>query len=231
VYSRIVDRRSLVVTALGTLLAACASIGPASVPRDRVGYIDTVADSWKEQTLLNIVRLRYGDAPSFLDVSSVISAYTLQGQINAGTAISSDLTGTIPRNLTTLGAGATYIDRPTISYTPLQGDKFARSMLRPLPPSAVFSLVQAGYPADAVLLMTVRAINGVYNRSGVGGRTRAPDPAFYKVLDALRRMQTSGAISLRLERATATKWAGSSSRRDAPTRSPTTCASWKTRSD
>ncbi len=28
----------------------------------------------KEQTLLNIMRLRYGDAPVFLDVSSVISS-------------------------------------------------------------------------------------------------------------------------------------------------------------
>jgi len=32
-----------------------------------------LADSWKEQTLLNIARMRYGDAPSFMDVSSVIS--------------------------------------------------------------------------------------------------------------------------------------------------------------
>jgi hypothetical protein len=179
-------------------ITGCASIGPSSVPRDRLDYISAVGESWKEQTLLNIVRLRYGDAPSFVDVSSVISGYTFQGQVSAGAAISSDLTATIPSNLVTLGGNATYIDRPTITYTPLAGEKFARSLLQPLPPSEVFELVQAGYPADNVLLITTRAVNGIYNRSGIGPRAREADPEFYPLLDALRRLQLSGAVSIRL---------------------------------
>jgi hypothetical protein len=185
---------------LALSLGGCNSIGPGSVPRDRIDYVGAIGESWKEQTLLNVVRIRYGDAPSFLDVSSVISAYTFQGQVSGGVAVSSDLTATIPRQLTTLGAGAAYLDRPTISYTPLSGDKFARSLLQPLPPAEVFELTQAGYPVDIVLLVTTRAINGIYNRSGIGGRPREPDPAFYKVLDALRRLQQSGAVSLRVEK-------------------------------
>ena len=106
---------------LALLPPGCASIGPATVSRDRMDYISAVADSWKEQTLLNIVRMRYGDAPSFVDVSSIISAYALQGQLSAAGQISSDLTGTIPSNLVTLGGGVTYLDRPTITYTPLAG--------------------------------------------------------------------------------------------------------------
>ncbi len=101
-------------------------------------------------------------------MSSVISGYTFQGGLSAGASISSDLTATIPSNLVTVNGNATYIDRPTITYTPLAGDKFARSLLKPLPPSEVFELVQAGYPADNVLLLTARAINGIYNRSGIG---------------------------------------------------------------
>ncbi len=181
-------------------LAGCASIGPATVPRDRLDYSASVAESWKEQTLLNIVRMRYGDAPTFLDVSSVISAYAFQGQLSLGGQVSSDLTNTIPRNTLTFGANGTYLDRPTITYTPLSGDKFAKSLLRPIPPSAIFELVQAGYPADAVLQMTVRAINGVFNRSSLGAATRPADAEFYPVLDALRRLQLSGAVSLRLEK-------------------------------
>jgi hypothetical protein len=179
-------------------VASCASIGPATVQRDRLDYVSSIAESWKEQTLLNVVRLRYGDAPSFADVSSVISGYTFQEQVSAGAAVSSDLTATIPSRLVTLGGNATYQDRPTISYTPLAGDRFARSLLRPLPPSEVFELIQAGYPADNVLLVTIRAINGIYNRSGVGARARQADPEFYPLLDALRRLQLSGAVSIRL---------------------------------
>jgi hypothetical protein len=194
--------RVFAVAALGLALAAggCASIGPATVPRDRVDYISRVAESWKEQTLLNIVRLRYADAPSFVDVSSVISAYAFQGQLAAGGTISSNLTNTIPSSLVTLGGNVTYLDRPTITYTPVTGDKFAKSLLRPIPPSAIFELIQAGYPADAVLQMTTRAINGVYNRSSIGGRSREADPQFYPLIEALRRLQFSGSVSLRREK-------------------------------
>jgi hypothetical protein len=186
--------------ALSLFLSGCTSIGPRTVPRDRVDYITALAESWKEQTLLNVVRMRYGDAPGFLDIASVISGYALQGQVAAGAAISSNLTSTIPSNLVTLGGNVTYLDRPTITYTPLTGDKFAKSLLRPIPPSAIFELIQAGYPADLILQMTTRAINGVYNRSSTGGRTREPDPDFYPLLDALRRLQLSGSVSLRLEK-------------------------------
>lgn len=191
-------RLSFILLALGP--AGCASIGPGTVPRDRVDYVRAVAESWKEQTLLNVVRMRYGDAPTFLDVSSVISSYALQGQVSGGSALSSNLTSNVPYNLSTLGGGGFYLDRPTITYTPLTGDKFTKSLLRPIPPSAIFQLVQAGYPADLVLLVTTRALNGIFNRSSVGGSTRVADPEFYPLLDALRRLQLSGSVSLRLEK-------------------------------
>lgn len=180
--------------------AGCASIGPVSVPRDRLDYTTAVAESWKEQTLLNIVRLRYGDAPSFLDVSSVISSYGVQAQASAGGFVSSDRTTAVPYSSATLGANATYLDRPTITYTPLGGAKFTRSLLTPLPPVAVFELIQAGYPADRILMLTCRALNGVYGRSTLGRQARAPDPEFLQLLAALRRIQLSGAIALRLDK-------------------------------
>jgi hypothetical protein len=195
--------RNAAVVGLSLLALAaggCASIGPATVPRDRTDYIGAVAESWKEQTLLNVVRMRYGDAPSFVDVSSVISAYTFQGQLSATGQVASDRTSTLPSGLATLGAGGTYVDRPTITYTPLAGDRFARSLLAPIPPSVIFDLIQAGYPADIVLQMTTRGINGLYNRSSMGGVTREADADYYLVLDALRRLQLSGVVSLRIEK-------------------------------
>jgi hypothetical protein len=192
-------RRRLLLCPL-LALAGCASIGPATVPRDRIGYLAAVGESWKEQTLLNIVRLRYGDAPTFLDVSSIISGYGLQGQLSAGGQVSSDRTNAIPSALATLGATGSYLDRPTISYTPLSGQKFTTSLLRPIPPTAVFELIQAGYPADFILLVTTRAVNGIFNRSSMGGISRSADAAFYPLLDALRRLQLSGTVSLRREK-------------------------------
>jgi hypothetical protein len=49
-------------------------------------------------------------------------------------------------------------------------------------------------------MMTTRAINGTYDRSGIGARAREADQNFYPLLDVLRRLQTSGAVSIRLEK-------------------------------
>lgn len=178
--------------------AGCGTIGPESVTRDRTDYTDAVATSWKEQTLHNIVRLRYGDAPVFLDVSSLISQYQLEAQASTAGTI---FTGSPPTsNSVTLGATGRYIERPTVTYTPVQGEKFTRSLLRPVPPAALFQLVQAGYPVDLVFQLTIRSINQVYNRSSRVFMKRDADPRFYAVLDALRRVQASESIGFRIEK-------------------------------
>jgi len=71
------------------LLGACAGIGPLTVSRDRFDYTAAISDSWKRQMLLDIVMIRYGDAPVFVDVSSVINQYQVMGSLSLGTRITS----------------------------------------------------------------------------------------------------------------------------------------------
>ena len=62
------------VMLVGALVAGCtAGIGPQTVARDRFDYVSAISDSWKRQTLLNLVKTRYLDAPVFMDVASVIN--------------------------------------------------------------------------------------------------------------------------------------------------------------
>jgi hypothetical protein len=68
----------LATGSLSLSLAACSSIGPSTVPQDRIDYATSIGNSWKDQTLLNIVKLRYADTPVFLDVAQVIGSYQLQ---------------------------------------------------------------------------------------------------------------------------------------------------------
>ena len=59
-----------------------------------------------------------------------------------------------------LGGYGRYTDRPTISYSPLTGDEFARSFMRPTSPPVVFARVQAGYPIDRILVLLSLAETG-----------------------------------------------------------------------
>lgn len=189
-------RISLVFVA-ALLAAGCQTIGTGSVQRDRIGYAEAIGTSWKEQMLLNIVKLRYLDTPVFLDVSSVISSYELASQVNLSANIFPNASAGTNQSL---GATGTYTDKPTISYTPITGERYLNSLIRPISPQAVFAMIEAGHPADFLLRVTARAINGIYNYSVSQTRARAADPTFYMVIEAIRRIQQEGALSVRIEK-------------------------------
>jgi hypothetical protein len=148
--------------------------------------------------LINMVKMRYGDTPVFLDVASIISGYTLEtGVTVSGQVVKKEGMGD---QFLGMGAHGTFTDRPTITYMPLSGEKFARSLMKPLPLPAILSLIQAGYPIDLVLRICVHSVNGIRNHFGGSGRTRAADPEFYPLLQHLRKIQDSGAIGIRLQK-------------------------------
>ncbi|HME44857.1 MAG TPA: hypothetical protein VKF36_17330 [Syntrophorhabdales bacterium] len=175
-------------------LAGCSGIGPGTVSRDRFDYTEAISDSWKRQMLFNMVKIRYGDAPVFMDVSSVISQYQIAGAINLGATITQQPSSSSQ----TLGASGTYVDRPTITFTPILGDKFARSLMSPIPPAAILSLIQGGYPADLVFRALVHEINGIRNRFGGDARARSAEPEFYTLIEKMRTIQLAGGIGMRV---------------------------------
>jgi len=183
-------------------MAGCASIGPTTVARDRFDYTEAVAESWKSQMLLNLVKMRYGDAPVFLDVGQVVAGYSMQRTVSA-TANALATQGFSPGATTgTLGLGAEgrFNDSPTITYTPLAGENFARQMMTPIPPSAILSVIQAGLPLENVFRLGVQAINGVDNRRVRVDHVRPASPEFYVLLQDLGRLQNAGDIGARVDK-------------------------------
>jgi len=151
----------MAAVALALALAGCQSIGPGTIQRDRLDYAGAVSDSWKEQTLLNIVKIRYFDTPMFLEVASVISSYQLQGEVRFSREIFPSAAADTNR---TFGATGTYSDRPTISYAPLTGEKFVNSLLRPILGSKrvitflrIFSSIAETGVAPQVPILTIPA--------------------------------------------------------------------------
>lgn len=147
----------LAVAAIG----GCRSIGPATVARDRFDYSAAITESWKRQTLLNIVKLRYMDPPIFVDVGQIVSGYSLE---TTGTVAGTVAGPNAPDSLT-LGVQGRFTDRPTITYTPMTGSRFVTGLMTPIPPESLFFAIQSGWPANAMLALGVAAISCPSGRS------------------------------------------------------------------
>jgi len=196
---RIKNRRNLVAAAIVCVLglAGCTHIGPGTVAVDRFDYSTAIADSWKQQTLLNIVKLRYVDLPVFVDVANIVSGYSLQTGVTAAGTLSSPKA--VQGDFASIGGQAVYTDRPTITYVPLTGEKFLNGMITPIDPKKIFFMLQTGFPADFILGLTVESLNGVRNRSAAGSVIREADPEFMRALELMRDLQAVGAFGMRAE--------------------------------
>jgi len=182
---------------VGLLQTGCTHLGPRTLTVDRFDYSTAIADSWKQQTLLNIVKLRYLDLPVFVDVSSVVAGYSLQTGLGVSGTLSTERA--VQGNFLSASGQAIYTDRPTITYTPMTGQKFLHGLITPIEPKNIFFMLQSGYAADFILALTVESLNGLHNRSSAAGALRGADPEFVRVLQLLREVQAAGAFRMRVQ--------------------------------
>ena len=189
----------LLILFIGILaFCSCSSVGPKSLPKDRFDYNTAISTSWKQQTLLNIVKLRYADMPLFVEVASIVSGKTLEGTVNMGGTFSSE--NAVQGDFFSMGTTGKYSDRPTVTYVPITGDQFNKSFMRPISPKVILFLIQSGWPADRILELTVDAMNGYRSRVSGGANARSGDNEFYRVAQLIREVQKSGALSMRIEK-------------------------------
>jgi hypothetical protein len=174
---------------LVTLTMGGCTFGPHTVQRDRMDYVTAVSDSLKTQMLYNLVKLRYGDLPVFMDVSSIINQYQIAGLLN----LNGSWTNPPFSSTTSVGGTGSYAERPTITYTPQTGDKFTRSLLTPIPPAVLMNFLQAGRSPDLLLHVGVQSINGIQN----AGLTTPPDPRFERIVRLMTKMQQAGGVVVR----------------------------------
>jgi hypothetical protein len=194
-----IRRRDLVSAILGLSVAGCTRIGPGTVSHDRIDYATAIGNSWKEQTLLNIVKLRYADMPIFLAVDQVIAGYQLQSAVG-GSFTAGNFNATLVGPFTASGsatAAGTYTDRPTVIYSPLIGVDFLKRLMTPVRPSSLLFLLQSGYSAARIMPIMLESINGLNN--GSSRLRRLVDPKFTRLVELMQEGQLAGAIQIRIE--------------------------------
>jgi hypothetical protein len=156
-------RCALLIAAALFLISGCAAQGARRVPADRFDYNAAIAQSTREQMLLNIVRSRYLEVPIFLTVSSVLTQYEydrslgLTGILRFGGGTSWD-TGIGDTNLR-------FSERPTITYLPVEGQEFAAHLLSDIPAEIIFAAAQAGWPVDVFMRIAIQRLGALENMS------------------------------------------------------------------
>jgi hypothetical protein len=114
----------------GQLLGPRATLGPGAIVRGRGLYNDVITETNNAQILEAIVRARYGEPVAMLSVASVTASLraSANGEAQLGFGPRSNYDG----NLVPLSIGVAYEDNPTISYVPVQGERYAKSLLTPV---------------------------------------------------------------------------------------------------
>jgi len=184
------------------VLCGCqATFGPQALENTHPAYNQAIVNSLGQQMLLNLVRLKYRDSPYFLEVGSVTASLSLGASVGLDTKV--DLGP--GSDLLQPNAGVTYSQSPTISYTPLQGEDFLKSVLSPISLEALLVMTQSGWSIERVFGLTIERLNQLPNAPGASGPTPAHAPKyknFKRVLWLLRRLQVDDLIQIGLDEKT-----------------------------
>ena len=177
-------------------LPGCAPrLGSKTLARDRFDYSAAISTSWKEQMLLNLVKVRYADPPVFLDVQQIVTQYTFE----ASATINAPHWDGVSADDPAATATGRWTESPTITFNPLTGETYIRSLIRPIAPAELIGLVEAGWPIDTIFGIGVGSINGIDASTHTMNKNEPGNPDFYRVLTLLRQLQDSGAVALRIE--------------------------------
>lgn len=180
--------------AIATALGACATPRATSpITQDTLTYSQEVATAQQRQLLLNIVKLRYNDPVSFVEVQTL----TTEDFSGRGGSVVSAI-GLDDGPFTEILGGEAGLQRsetPTAVYNVLRGGAYAQQLLQPVSPESIFLLSQSGWSVERLMLCCVARIGDIDNARSAAGPTPAilPDTYIFRELAHLmRRLQMSG---------------------------------------
>jgi hypothetical protein len=190
-------RGAIVLLTAAMAAAAGCKVDAGDIHTERIDYGEVLVRSWKDQLLLNTVRIRHMDPPMLLDVASIIHQHAVTGEAAASATFDpgkwSGLTGTV--------TGSSHFEnRPTFTYAPVHGEQFTRTMLTPVHPNVIAFLLESGWPVDILFRVYVKRVNGLRNRRGTGRYLRPADPEFDELIRLLQQFQIADQLHMQLVR-------------------------------
>lgn len=177
----------LLVCCLVAAWATGCQLGPAALRIGHARYNDAIRTTTSEELLLNLVRLKYREAPVFLEIGTVSAQFVFDQ--------SADTTGTFTEDVGAqrgnpmafeFGAGVGYSERPTITYAPLAGEDFVQRLLSPIDVETLVLLAHSGWRVDRIVRMIVQSINGLDNAGMASGPTPSIAPTYQEFVQAAK---------------------------------------------
>jgi hypothetical protein len=174
-------------------LSGCAHLGPESIKGNRLDYNVAIQQTNDQELLLNLVRLRYRDRMYFMNVERVVSGMELNRSLGASATLP-------PHDDATLSlspVSVAYNEKPSIFYTPLEGEKFVHQMLTPISLETLLLLTRSGWSIERVFMLSLQEMNGLKNAPSASGPTPEREPEYREFLEAaraLRALQVKGLV-------------------------------------
>jgi len=187
---------SLCISAL--FISGCqSSFGPSVLDNTHIAYNQAIVNTLNQQMLLNLVRLKYRDETHFLKIGSVTASLRFESAVGIGTQFDLGPGG----NLIAPELGFAYSDSPTISYQPLQGEDFLKSILSAVSIDTMLVLSATGWNIERVFALCVEEINDTHNAPKASGPTPSIAPKFKdfnRLLSLLQSLQNDRGLEIGL---------------------------------
>ncbi|MFQ5720196.1 MAG: hypothetical protein ACE5IK_11675, partial [Acidobacteriota bacterium] len=166
-----------------SLLATGCTVHTTAIRRDFAQFNETIQYNQSQQMLLNLVRLKYRESPLFLKVGALSASYDFGAEAGASIGRTS--------SRTTLGAsiGTSFSMRPTITYTPLEGETYVRQVLAEVAPSTFVLLQRSGWPIATLCHILVENID-----TRINNEDEPSYQAFITLVQVLEQAQEAGQL-------------------------------------
>jgi len=96
-----------------------------------------------------------------------------------------------------MDVGLGFYERPTVTYSPLQGEQFVTQLLSPISLNKLVLMAESGYSLARIFRLCLQDMNGLDNASAASGPTPEYVPKydqFKNAVEVMRRLQIAGAI-------------------------------------
>lgn len=172
--------------ALGLLFVGC-SVGPDLLSSSHLAYNEAIHRGQLEEFLLNLVRMRYGEAPTFLGVDAISAQFEFEAEVGGEF-------GLVEGESSRFGAPRIgYADRPTITFIPRRDEDFVRRFTEPLSVETLFRMVRSTSDVGRFFGIVVLRMNGLVNRH-LGGSSE-----FERAVALMVELHEAGELRLGFE--------------------------------